>query len=220
MTESEAVEPTSRPGVPLWHFGESVTPIHDLLARGGVLAIPTESSYGLAVDPRSQAGVAEIYRVKQRDPVNPLPVVVADLEQAAALGLETDDPSIERLSALWPAPLTLLVPIRENSSIPLPAAAGSDRLGIRIPAHQGLCDLLRELGHALTATSANQSGEPPLLDPEPVAWLLQRRDAMVVDGGRLPGGEPSTVVGWRDGRLEIVRAGRYPRSELLSRASS
>jgi L-threonylcarbamoyladenylate synthase len=199
---------------PRWHFGDPIAPLRDLLRRGGVLAIPTESSYGLGVDPWNPAGVETIYRIKGRERGKPLPVVVSGREQLAPLGIDlgadADTYIVERLFELWPAPLTVVLPI----SRPLPAAAGGNRLAVRVPEHERLRELLAALGHGLTATSANPSGGEPLLDPAGAAELLDGEDAMVVDGGVLPGGPPSTLVAIEGGRLEVLRAGRFPTERL------
>lgn len=190
-----------------WRPGESTELLSEVLARNGVLVVPTESSYALAADPRSRAAVERIYRLKSRERGKPLGVVAADRSQVEALGGRFDDPILERLATLWPAALSLLVPL----GAPLPAAAEESRLAVRVPAHDGLRELLRELGTPLTATSANPSGEPPLVDPRAVErWLEGERGIVLVDGGRLPGGQPSTLVGVREGRLEILRPGAVP----------
>jgi len=191
---------------PRWRFGDDVAPLRELIARGGILAIPTESSYGLAVDPRSAAGVEAIYRVKERERGKPLPVVAADLAQIAALGVAADDEAVRRAAPLWPAAFTVVAPIAE----PLPASAGERMLAVRIPDHAELRSLLSALGTALTATSANRSGEPPLLDPAAVALLLATEDAVVVDGGTLAGGFPSTLARWTDAGWTVLRPGRFP----------
>jgi L-threonylcarbamoyladenylate synthase len=196
--------------VPLWHWGDPVAPLQALLARGGVLAIPTESSYGLGADPRNPAGVEAIYRIKGRERGKALPVVVAGREQLAGLGADPNLYIVERLFALWPAPLTVVLPI----TLPLPAAAGGDRLAVRVPDHEKLRELLAVLGHGLTATSANLSGGEPILDPGAAAELLAGEDAMVVDGGVLPGGPPSTLAAIEGEGLKVLRTGRFPAERL------
>jgi L-threonylcarbamoyladenylate synthase len=195
---------------PLWRPGEPVEPLRALLARGGVLAIPTESSYGLAADPRSAAGVDAVYRVKARERGKPLPVVAADLAQVASLGIDVEDEACRLADAVWPAPLSVLLPIAS----PLPAAAGEPALAVRIPDHALLRVLLREIGMPLTATSANSSGQPPLLDPDAAAELLAGHDAVVVAGGPLAGGSPSTLAAWTGGEWRILREGRFLRVHL------
>lgn len=213
------------------------------LDRGGVLVIPTESSYGLAVDPRSAAGVAAVYRLKERDRGKPLPVVAADRDQVLSLGVAPDLPVLDRLERagrarridradpaarppLWPGPVTAVLPIER----PLPATAGESTVAVRVPGHEGLRRLLAALGRPLTATSANRSGEPPVLDPDAAERLLAEAPSaaeaggeggpvgVVIDGGALPGGPPSTIVRVDypgDDAGEDTREGRAPRVVVL-----
>lgn len=194
----------------IWSWGDPVGPLQDLLRRGGVLAIPTESSYGLGADPRNRNGVEAIYRIKGREPRKALPVVVADLGQLADLGIDPDLSILKPLSACWPGPLTAVLPIEPG----IAAAAGEPTLAVRIPGHEGLRGLLAALGHGLTATSANPSGGEPVLDPQGAAELLEGEDAMVVDGGVLPGGPPSTLVAIEEAGPVVLRTGRFPVERL------
>jgi L-threonylcarbamoyladenylate synthase len=198
-------------GVATWRWGEPLDPLLACLDRGGVLAVPTESSYALAADPRNPAGVAAIYRLKRREAGKPLPVVAAGLDQLADLGIAPDLPILERLSRVWPAPVTMVLPLAR----PLPAAAGTGTLAVRIPDHPRLRALLAALGRPLTATSANPSGGAPARTPEAAAALLAGADAWLVDGGPLPGGLPSTLVAWTPAAgLEVLRPGRFPAERL------
>jgi L-threonylcarbamoyladenylate synthase len=199
-----------------WRWGDPVEPLRELLRRGGVLAIPTESSYGLGADPRNRKGVEAIYRIKRREPHRALPVVVADLEQLADLGIDPDLSILKPLSACWPGPLTAVLPIKRPTARTdeIPAAAGEPTLAVRIPGHEGLRSLLAALGHGLTATSANPSGGEPVLDPGSAADLLEGEDAMVVDGGVLPGGPPSTLVAIEEAGPVVLRTGRFPVERL------
>ena len=200
--------------IPVWRWGDPIEPLRELLARGGVLAIPTESSYGLGADPRNPAGVETIYRVKHRERGKPLPVVVAGVDDLAPLGIDLgndlDLNIVKRLFALWPGPLTVILPVDR----PLPASAGERCLAVRVPGHERLRELLAALGHGLTATSANRSGGEPVLDPAELPELLAGEDAMIVDGGVLPGGPPSTLVAIRGDGLVVLRAGRFPAERL------
>jgi L-threonylcarbamoyladenylate synthase len=196
-----------------WRWEDPVEPLRELLRRGGVLAIPTESSYGLGADPRNSKGVEAIYRIKGREPRKALPVVVADLGQLADLGIDPGLSILRPLSACWPGPLTVLLPISRPWQ-ELPAAAGEPSLAVRIPGHDRLRELLGALGHGLTATSANVSGREPVLDPEGAAELLAGEDGMVVDGGVLAGGPPSTVVAIEEAGPVVLRTGRFPVERL------
>jgi L-threonylcarbamoyladenylate synthase len=201
-----------RAPTPTWRWGDPVSPLRELLARGGVLAIPTESSYGLGVDPWSAAGVEAIYRIKNRERGKPLPVVVAGVKQLTGLGIDRDLNIVKRLSAHWPGPLTVVLPVAR----PLPASAGESSLAVRVPGHERLRELLAELGHGLTATSANRSGGEPVLDPAELPELLAGEDAMIVDGGVLPGGPPSTLVAIRREGLVVLRPGMFPAERLTA----
>jgi L-threonylcarbamoyladenylate synthase len=193
-------------GVDRWRFGDDPRAVAAALAGGAVLAIPTESSYGLGVDPRDAVAVAAIYRLKERPAEKALPVVGADVAQLVALGVDPADPALTWAATRWPAALTVVARLLG----PVPAAGGEGTLAVRVPAHAGLRELLRALGHPLTATSANPSGLSPFVDPAAVsAWLAaQSVAALVVDDGVLAGGPPSTLVAWRDGQPVVLRPGR------------
>jgi L-threonylcarbamoyladenylate synthase len=198
-----------------------------LRARGGIIAFPTESSYGLGVDPHNAAGVAAVERIKRRSGFKedteperkPLPVVVADLAQLPALGIDPDSEVVRRLAPFWPAPLTAVLPLAEG--VDLPAALGGRTLAVRIPAHPELRNLLAAIG-PLTATSANRTGEPPLLDAREVAALLTEGGVVdfAVVAGRAPGGPPSTLVESFGDEIRILRQGPFPAELLLDPGAS
>jgi len=190
----------------VWPWDGNLNEVKDALSQGRILAIPTESSYGLAVDPLSASGVEAIYSLKERERGKPLPVVAASLEQAIDLGLEPNE-AVRFAEAHWPAPLTVVAPLR--SGVSLPAAAGGDTLAVRVPDHDRLRGLLQALGHPLTATSANRSGEPPACDLADLEPILDATGALVLGGERTPGGLASTVVSWTSAGLRVLRRGRF-----------
>lgn len=177
-----------------------------VLAAGGVLAFATESSYGLGVDPRDPRGVESIYRLKGRERGKPLPVVAADLEQLLALGVDAHSEAWSFAVGRWPAAVTVVLPV----VAPIAASAGTATLAARVPDVPALRELLLDLGHALTATSANRSGEAPLVVPGEVErWLASEPvPYLVMDSGPSPGGLPSTLVELRDGEVVVLREGR------------
>ena len=168
---------------------EEVAHLRLLLSRGGVVAVPTETYYALAADPFHADAVERIFRIKERDDGNPLPVLFANPLDLDSLGVTADSATLANYFAVWPAPLTVVFPIRA----PIAASRGVSTLAVRIPATRALRELLLALG-PLTGTSANRSGAPPLSDPDAVEAGFRREIDALVDGGRTPGGLPSTLL--------------------------
>ena len=196
----------------LWRMEEDISPVRDLLAHGGVLAIPTGSTYGLAVDPRRADGVAAVYRLKRREARKPLPLVVADREQAEELGLDVESEAFRFGERHWPAPLTMLVPRAPGPAGERLQLGDLDEVAVRLPGSEFLRELLVRIGHGLTATSANLSGEPAITEPSAVQELLAGVVGVagaVVVGQSMSGAAPSTIVAWRCGRPVILRQGRF-----------
>lgn len=200
-----ATDPPLEAARRVWRFGDAVEPLRRHVRQGGVLIIPSESSYGLAVDPRSAEGVEAIYRLKGRERGKPLPVVAANRQQILDLGVAPEAPGFEQALHHWPAPLSLVWDIAR----PLPATAGIATLAVRIPAHEPLRRLLVDLGCPLTATSANLAGQPPILDPDRLIGWTENANCILLDGGVLPGGRPSTLLKPRLGKVEVLRQGAF-----------
>jgi len=170
-----------------------------------VLAIPTESSYGLAADPRSERGVRRVLEIKGRDAGKALLVLVAGRPQLEGLGISASASTLDRFFALWPAPLTVVLPIRK----PLPASCGGSTLAVRVPALARLRAVLEEIG-PVTATSLNRAGEAPCVDPDAAARRFRGELDLLVDGGRTPGGPPSTLLDATEDPPRVLRAGAFP----------
>ncbi|MDA8019007.1 MAG: L-threonylcarbamoyladenylate synthase [Thermoanaerobaculia bacterium] len=196
-----------------WRWGDDPAELVGVLEHGGVVAIPSESSYGLAVVPWNHRGVEAVYRIKGRDRGKPLPVVAADAEQLRMVGVDPTAEATRFVARHWPAALTLVAPL-EAADQDMAAAAGGATLAVRVPAHERLRDLLRYVGCPWTATSANASGDPPILRPDALPPLFQpllgHLPVAVVDDGELPGGPPSTLVAWEpeSAAFRVLRSGR------------
>lgn len=188
-----------------WEFGDDPAPVLEVLRAGGVVAIPTESSYGLAVDPENPEAVARVFELKGRPGDKPLPVVAAAAD-AMPPGCRIRAGLESKLAGLWPAALTLVLNLDPQRQ--LAAAAGRSTLAVRVPGHRRLRELLTVTG-LLTATSANRAGDRPLLDPVEVDELLAGGSgpSLLVDGGRLPGGPPSTLVRVEADGWHLLRSG-------------
>jgi L-threonylcarbamoyladenylate synthase len=175
-----------------------------LLRRGGVAAVPTETFYALAADPFNTDAVERIFRIKGRDDGNPLPVLFATRLDLEGLGVTADPATLEIYFSVWPAPLTVVFPIRA----PIAASRGASTLGVRLPASRPLRDLLSAVG-PLTGTSANRSGSPPLSDPDEIEAGFRREIDFLLDGGRTPGGFPSTLLDATRDPPVVLRAGAH-----------
>lgn len=183
------------------HLPAAVAAVRETLAAHGVIALPTETFYGLAVDPFDPEAVARVFALKGRDAGKALLVVAASLAQAQELAV-IPDPWHHRLAAVWPAPLTVIFQARR----PLPGSGTT--VAVRVPAHALLRALLAEVG-PLTATSANLSGKPPALNPEEVRAMVGTVD-LLLDGGSTPGGLPSTLLDLTRTPPQVLRPGAFP----------
>src|SRR5690348_9973801 len=177
-----------------------------LILAGEPVAIATETVYGLAADATNPAAVASIYEAKGRPSFNPLIVHVPDLATAQRVG-ELDDKALELARKHWPGPLTLVVPLRENSGIASIVTAGLPTIGIRVPAHPAMQALLRTCGRPLAAPSANASGSISPTRADHVLKSLGGRIPLVIDAGQTERGIESTIVAATGGPLRLLRLG-------------
>ncbi|MEO5322017.1 L-threonylcarbamoyladenylate synthase [Mesorhizobium sp. CC13] len=183
-----------------------------LLGAGEVVAIPTETVYGLAGDATNGAAVARIFEAKGRPRFNPLIAHVADMEMAERIGVF--DPLSRRLAdRFWPGPLTLVVPLRPEFGIHPLVTAGLDTIALRMPLGFG-GKLIARLGRPLAAPSANTSGKISSTSGEAVARDLGSRIPLVVDGGQTSVGLESTIVKVEDGRVRLLRPGGIAAGEI------
>lgn len=172
---------------------------------GGLVALPTDTLYGLAADPFRADAVTRLMAVKGRAAASALPLIAADADQIAAR-FGRLSPAGERLaSKFWPGPLTLLIPAPETLAHGV--AAGTGRVGVRVPAHDVARAICRAADRPVTATSANRSGQPATADPAEVERTLGEDVDLLIDAGPTPGGAPSTIVDVTGGAPRLVRAG-------------
>lgn len=177
----------------------------DLLRAGVLVAIPTETVYGLAADARNDRAVAAIYAAKNRPAFNPLIVHLPDLAAVARLAVLT--PEAERLAAaFWPGPLSLVLPLRPDAGLSPLVTAGLDTVAIRLPAHPVARALLTQAGIPVAAPSANPSGRVSPTRAEHVLAGLSGRIAAVLDGGPCAVGVESTILAL-DGPPALLRPG-------------
>jgi L-threonylcarbamoyladenylate synthase len=183
-----------------------------LLREGAVIACPTDTLYGLAADPRLSPAIERLYRIKGRAVDQAIPLVASSFGQLAACGALLP-PSAARLARVfWPGPLTVLVAAWPGLCPEV--LAGGATVAVRVPDHAAARALAAALGHPVTSTSANRSGEPPTADPAVVAGLGDGLDGLI-DTGPCPGGPPSTIVDVSGETPRLVRAGAVAWERVL-----
>ena len=185
----------------------------ETLRRGGLVAFPTETVYGLGADATSDSAVARVYAAKGRPQFNPLISHVANLEQAMSLG-EFQAAASKLARHFWPGPLTLVVPRKAHCPVSLLASAGLASIAIRVPKHPLALALLAVFGKPVVAPSANPSGQLSPTTANHVRKGLAGKVDLILDGGACPVGVESTVVSFMDGEPKLLRAGGIAQDEI------
>jgi L-threonylcarbamoyladenylate synthase len=189
------------------------------LRAGRIVAVPTDTVYGIAADMALPDAIERLFAAKHRPPEKAVAVLLADAGQAESLGWMR--PAAHVLAnRFWPGGLTLVLPLLQGVVLPTALAAGAETIGVRVPDHDAPRALARALG-PLPTTSANLSGEQDLKDAAEVAERLGDALALVLDGGPIRGGPASTVVDCTGERPRILREGAIPAwliAETLERA--
>jgi L-threonylcarbamoyladenylate synthase len=174
------------------------------LRRGEVVAFPTETYYGLAVDALDEAALARLFALKGRGAEKASALLVADMAMLAKLCAEVPARAMELAASHWPGPLTLALPARPG----LPAAIVSEGfVAARVSSHEVAAALVQAAGLPITATSANPAGAPPARTAAEVANHFEGACLHILDGGQTPGGAPSTLVRLRGAVLDVLRQG-------------
>lgn len=177
-----------------------------LIERGELVAIPTETVYGLAADATNGEAVARIYAAKGRPSFNPLIVHVRDLDHALGIA-RFEKAALDLAIRFWPGPLTLVLPLGEGAPIAPLVTAGLDTVALRCPAHPAIRQLLSKTGKPLAAPSANASGRISPTRAEHVVASLGGRIPLIIDGGPTAHGLESTIMAVVDGRVRLLRPG-------------
>lgn len=183
-----------------------------VLREGGIVAYPTDTLYGLAVDPRSPDAVTRLFTVKERQQGQAIPLIAASEDQAAEVA-EFNETARRLSQTFWPGPLSLVLPVR---GVICPDVTAGDRtVAVRVPANETARALAAALGFCITATSANLSGQAPTDSPEVVRAGIGARIDYLLDDGLAPGGAPSTIVRITADEVTLVRDGAVPWNRVL-----
>lgn len=182
----------------------SVSQACEVLKSGGVVAYPTETFYGLAVDPQNTTAIDRLFKVKQRDRGKPVSILVGRRADVLEWASEVPEAARYLMDEFWPGPLTLVFKSRPTTN-PL-LTAGTGNIGIRISPHPLAAAMAQKLG-AITTTSANISGLEPILEPRHLKSMLGLSIDGFVDGGNLPSSKGSTILDISQQPIKLIRAG-------------
>jgi L-threonylcarbamoyladenylate synthase len=182
------------------------------IRAGGVVAIPTDTLYALAVDPFSAAAVERLFSVKGRAAERAVPLIAADAAQIAAFLGPLSDAAARLADRFWPGPLTLLV--QAPPTLAKDVTGGTGRVGVRVPDDAVARAICRAAGLPVTATSANISGQPASSDPDEVERTLGARIDLLIDAGPTRGGAPSTIADVTRRPPALVRPGAVSWDEI------
>jgi L-threonylcarbamoyladenylate synthase len=177
----------------------------DVIRAGGVIAYPTDTFYGLGVDPRNAAAVKKLFVVKGRRQDQPILLLIADAAAVREWAEDVPATATPMMDRHWPGPLTLVFTAKEHVLPEL--TAGTGKIGLRVPGNELTRALIRFLGTALTGTSANRSGGPDPLTAGDVLRAVGERLDLILDAGPAPGGMPSTVVDVSVPTPRVIRQG-------------
>ncbi len=162
------------------------------LRAGEVVALPTDTVYGLGAHSGMAGAIVKLYEIKGREYQKAIPLLIACMEDVHSLARNVPEIGWRLMKRFWPGPVTLVLP--KAAAVLSVLTAGSDSVALRLPAHDVTLRLISALGVPLATTSANLSGQPEAVTAAEVAQALGCRVRLVLDGGRCPGGVASTVV--------------------------
>ena len=192
---------------------ESVSEAADLLGRGELVAIPTETVYGLAADALNENAVKKIFLAKGRPQDNPLIVHISSMKMLPPLVREIPDTAKALAERFWGGPLTMIFP--KSDKIPSVTSGGLDTVAVRMPASEAARGIIKRCGFPLAAPSANLSGKPSPTTAQHVFEDMNGKIPLIIDGGECAVGVESTVICFKGGKIHILRPGGIT-AEMLS----
>ena len=182
------------------------------IARGKVVAIPTDTFYGLAADPFNLSAVEQIYQIKGRPESRALPILVNSVEQAGTLVRDLPSNFFKLAEKFWPGALTIVM--EASHRLPLKVTGNTGRVALRMPDAQVVLSLIESVGGPVTGTSANLSGHPSCTNADLLVAQLGDRLTLVLDGGETGAVLASTILDLREDSWRIVREGRISEEQI------
>jgi L-threonylcarbamoyladenylate synthase len=184
----------------------------DVVAKGGIIAYPTDTFYGLGADPGNPAAVRRLFEIKGGRTDQPILLLLSDAGEVNNWAAGVTPQASVLMNRFWPGPLTLV--FKAKAGVLPELTAGTGTIGLRVPGNGLTLELLRSLGRVLTGTSANLSGRPSLRTAREAAEALGPLVDLVLDGGETTGGKPSTVVDVSADAPRVLREGAVPSRDI------
>jgi L-threonylcarbamoyladenylate synthase len=183
----------------------------EILRHGGVVAVPTDTLYGLAASAFNESAAARIFEIKGRPDNMAMPVLLADVSDMELCAVDVPDVALKLAERFWPGALTLV--LKKSPRVPDVVTGGKNTVALRVPDHDVPGRIVRELGEPITGTSANRSGKPGLTTSQAVRDELGDAVDLIVEGD-CPGGLASTVLDLTGERPQILRQGAVSAEDI------
>jgi len=194
------------------NFREVIQEAAQVIHGGGIVAVPTESFYGLAVHSLDEKAIERLFAVKRRREDNPVLILIPSKEGLSSYVTEASEKTRKLMERFWPGGLTMV--FFAGPILPRSLTAGTGKIGVRLSSHRVPTELARAVGTPITGTSANRSSEPPCSTAEEVMEALGEDIDLILDGGKTAGGKGSTVLDVTTDPPVVLREGIVSRNEL------
>jgi len=194
------------------NFREVIQEAAQVIHEGGVVAVPTESFYGLAVHALDEKAIGRLFAVKRRREDNPVLILIPSKEGLSSYVTEVHEKDRKLMKRFWPGGLTMV--FFAGPILPRSLTAGTGKIGVRLSSHPVPTELARAVGAPITGTSANRSGRPSCSTAEEVMEALGEDIDLILDGGKTAGGKGSTVLDVTTDPPVVLREGIVSRNEL------
>ncbi|MCK4738683.1 MAG: threonylcarbamoyl-AMP synthase [Deltaproteobacteria bacterium] len=199
--------------------GKALESAVNALKEGRIVAYPTETFYGLAVDPFNKKALEKLFKVKGRSPEKPIGLIISDIKMVGLVAKKPWPPLLGKLSKeYWPGPLTII--LNAKDSLPKILTGGTEKIALRVSSNLTARKLSNKFALPITATSANPEGKPPATSPEEVLSYFEDKVNILIDEGRLKAKQPSTIIDLTETYPQnqmprIIRGGEITESEIF-----
>ncbi|HBR18338.1 MAG: threonylcarbamoyl-AMP synthase [Deltaproteobacteria bacterium RIFCSPLOWO2_12_FULL_43_16] len=187
--------------------------VRDIFKKGGIIAYPTETFYGLGVDPFNEAAIKKLFELKGRGSDKPVSILIKDKKMLLEVAEEIPLLAEKLIKKFWPGPLTII--FKAKKSIPSLLTGGTGKIGVRISSNPITQKLLEEIDSPITATSANPSGKKSPVTAKEVMDYFGDKIDLLIDGGVLSGKLGSTILDATEQELKVIREGEIPAKDVF-----